>query len=218
MPDSRRLPLFPLGTVLFPGIVLPLHIFEERYKTMIRRCLASDAQLGIVLIRTGWEVGPAATPYEVGTVARIARSDALADGKLNIAIVGQRRFRIRGLVDGESYLQADVDVLDESSIDVPDRLISSIRQQFVEYVQTLRRLARRVERTVRVPDTPLELSYAVAANLQISRGEQQALLEAAPEQRLKDENDILRREISLLQRLGAVSSRRAHTPSEVSRN
>ena len=76
--DTIELPLFPLNTVLFPGQVLPLHIFEERYRLMIRRCLAEDAPFGVALIQTGAEVGAAAEPHTVGTVARIIESSAPA--------------------------------------------------------------------------------------------------------------------------------------------
>jgi Lon protease-like protein len=216
--ESRTLPLFPLSTVLFPGVVLPIHVFEERYKTMIRRCLASDAVLGIVLIREGWEVGPTAVPFEVGTMARIFRSDTLAEGKLNIAVVGQQRFRIRQLIEVEPYLQADVDLVAEDEAVVPDELMHAVRQQFVEYIQTLRRLSPRVKGSIRVPETPPELSYAVAANLQVARTEQQGLLEQPLVPRLQRENDILRRELSLLPKLGAVSSRRVRPPGEVPLN
>lgn len=218
MDDSRTLPLFPLGTVLFPGVVLPLHVFEERYKLMIRRCLESDRRLGIVLIRKGWEVGEAAIPFDVGTLARITRVETLSDGKLNLAVAGERRFRIRRLLAGEPYARADVEVLEDGPLTVSDSVIAGVRQQFTEYVQTLRRLSRRVQGPVRLPDGPVEISHAVGANLQINRTEQQALLEQPVGPRLVQELEILRRELTLLQRLGAVSSRRAHAPHEVPLN
>jgi len=88
MTEPRLIALFPLGLVLFPGAVIPLHIFEERYKLMINRCLESDGVFGVVLIRQGWEVGPAAEPYDVGTFARIVKTERLDGGKLNLTLAG----------------------------------------------------------------------------------------------------------------------------------
>jgi len=67
-----ELPLFPLNTVLFPGATLPLHVFEERYKQMINQCLESRSPFGVLLIRSGNEVGTPTEPFEVGTTASIA--------------------------------------------------------------------------------------------------------------------------------------------------
>ncbi|MCH8066930.1 MAG: LON peptidase substrate-binding domain-containing protein, partial [Chloroflexi bacterium] len=93
----ERLPLFPLDTVLFPKQVLPLHIFEERYKTMIGRCIEEGAPFGVVLIRSGNQVGGDAVPHDVGTTARIARVQRLPDGKINLITLGRDRFRVLSL-------------------------------------------------------------------------------------------------------------------------
>jgi len=218
MDNERLMPLFPLSTVLFPGISLPLHIFEERYKLMVRRCRESDGILGVVSIRSGEEVGTTAEPNEVGTLARISRIDALSEGKINLTVVGEKRFRISELNRDEPYLRGRIDVLPDDVPTLSTEAVSAIRQWYVEYVQTLRRLSQRTERTVRVPDGSIELSYTIAAHLQVSRREQQALLEAGLDQRLTHERDILRRELALLQRLGAVSSRRTRTSKDLSLN
>ena len=89
----EEIALFPLNTVLFPGGPLPLRIFEPRYVDMVRRCLREQRGFGVVLIRSGNEVGPA--EFEsVGTLARIVDFNALADGLLGIVNVGERRFRV----------------------------------------------------------------------------------------------------------------------------
>jgi uncharacterized protein len=215
MTEPRLIALFPLGLVLFPGAVIPLHIFEERYKLMINRCLESDGVFGVVLIRQGWEVGPAAEPYDVGTFARIVKTERLDDGKLTLTLAGDGRFRLLRQVPGEPYLQAEVESLDEDASGVPERLVRLVRAQFETYVQTIRRLSRQHEGTVLLPGRPLDLSYAVAASLQISRTEQQLLLEESAADRIAHESQILRREALLLARLGAVSTRRLRTPQEV---
>jgi len=218
VPNGRILPLFPLHSVLFPGAVLPLRVFEERYKQLVQHCLESDRTLGIVLIRSGSEVGAPATPFEVGTLARIIRTDAQQDGKINLAVLGERRFRIRSLVEGESYLVGDVELLADGEASVSSDLIERLRRQFSEYVGTLRQLAHRPAGTVQMPDGILELSYAVASSLQIPRQEQQSLLEVPVADRLEREHEVLRREMVLLRRLGAVTARRLVTPSELASN
>ncbi len=212
------LPLFPLGTVLFPGAVLPLHIFEPRYTLMIRRCLETDRTFGVVLIREGWEVGPAAVPFEVGTLARIDRVETLGEGKLNIAVVGERRFRIRRLIDGEPYVRGAVEFLAEAPDPAADDLIGPVRQRFAEYVRLLRQRSRLAERSIDLPTDPVDLSFLVAANLQVTRIEQQRLLETAVGPRLRRESEILQRELTLLHHLGAVTARRPYAPSELSAN
>jgi Lon protease-like protein len=218
MLSQRTLPLFPLHAVLFPGAVLPLRIFEERYKRLVHDCLESDRALGIVLIRSGSEVGGPATPFEVGTLARIIRTDPLQDGKINLAVLGERRFHIRSLVEGQPYLVGEVELWDEGATDPSLGLVEQVRRQFAEYVGTLRQLAQRPSGMVQMPDGALELSYAVAASLQIPPQEQQALLELSAAHRLQREYDLLRREMLLLRHLGAVTTRRLVTPSELAAN
>ena len=87
-------PLFPLNTVLFPGGPLPLRIFETRYVDMVRRCMREGDPFGVVLIRTGGEVGAVAATAQIGTTARIVDFHSMPDGLLGITCVGERRFRI----------------------------------------------------------------------------------------------------------------------------
>jgi Lon protease-like protein len=215
---TRWLPLFPLSVVLFPGVMLPLHIFEERYKLMVRRCSESDGLIGISLIRNGEEVGATAEPYEIGTVAKITRIDALSDGKLNLAVVGMLRFRIVELNHDQPYLRGRIEPIDDPDPTLPADIVAEIRRDYVDYIRTLRRLSQRSERTVDVPDGLNELSLAIAARLQVTKQEQQALLEASPDQRLRREREILKRENALHQRLGAVTSRHARSSRDASPN
>src|SRR4051794_30925127 len=83
--ESRRIPLFPLGTVLFPGMPLPLHVFEPRYQELVRGCLEGDRTFGGCLIRSGQEVGGPADPYPVGTTCEILQVDRLDGGRLRLA-------------------------------------------------------------------------------------------------------------------------------------
>src|SRR2546421_12044360 len=98
MTDAGRvLPLFPLEqVVLFPGMSLPLHIFEERYKVMIGACQVTDQLFGVLLIRAGQEVGEPADPERVGCTARMQRVDRMPDGQMKILTVGEQRFPLLG--------------------------------------------------------------------------------------------------------------------------
>jgi len=92
-----EVPLFPLGTVLFPHMPMSLHIFEERYKTMMRDCRRSSTTFGIVAIRAGQETGGSAVPFEVGTLAQLDEIEELPDGGYNLVVVGASRFHIDAL-------------------------------------------------------------------------------------------------------------------------
>lgn len=120
----RRLniPLFPLHTVLFPGGVLPLRIFEPRYLDMVSDCLRQDSGFGVCLIREGKEIGAAASTYEVGTLARISWFDRRDDGLLGINVSGEQRFRILASeVQSDQLIRAEVELLmAEPSCVVPE--------------------------------------------------------------------------------------------------
>src|SRR5688500_197683 len=92
--ENRRLALFPLHTVLFPGGPLPLRIFETRYTDMVRKCTREQQPFGVVLIQEGEEAGPVATTATVGCSARIADFYTLQDGLLGISCVGERKFSV----------------------------------------------------------------------------------------------------------------------------
>ena len=105
-----QLDLFPLNTVLFPGMRLPLHIFEPRYLEMIAECVKSDRVFGVVLIADGEEVGEAATPCGTGTTARVIKIDQQPDGQLDIVVVGESRFHIDSIISREPRVVAEVEL------------------------------------------------------------------------------------------------------------
>jgi hypothetical protein len=114
LPVFPEIPLFPLGTVLFPGGPLPLRIFETRYIDLVSRCLRDGSGFGVVLIREGAEAGGPALTFDVGTYARIVDFSRQDDGLLGIRALGERRFRIlerRRARDGLNL--ADVEWLPE---------------------------------------------------------------------------------------------------------
>lgn len=112
--DGALLPIFPLQTVLFPGGVLPLRVFEARYMDMTTRCMREGTVFGVNLIARGAEVGAPAVPHSMGVSARITSWDMTEPGMLHLVTCGERRYRIRHSELGTNgLLLAEVDWLDE---------------------------------------------------------------------------------------------------------
>ncbi len=199
MPDE--LPLFPLNVVLFPGMPLPLHIFEERYKKMVHRCLATRSPFGVVLIRRGKEAGAEATePYDIGTTAVATGVERLPGGDFNIATVGCDRFRIERVLQREPYLIARAAPYPFQA-DVPEHtpLAAALQQLLSRYVEQLARAVQQPSEPVRLPGDPVTLACLTAIVLQISLTEKQRILETASLAAiLTGEAGLLRREIRLL--------------------
>jgi len=201
MTDAERvLPLFPLDqVVLYPGMSLPLRIFEERYKVMIGACQVTDQLFGVLLIRSGSEVGAPAEPERVGCTARMLRVDRLPDGQILIATIGEQRFRLVGpaRVTPEGYLVGDARMLtDAPSPAVPADLLSSVTEEFGKYQAGLLALSdRNAASPPELAADPLRLSYQVASTLHVHPRERQHLLELNDlASRLKEELSMLRRE------------------------
>jgi Lon protease-like protein len=119
---SRCLPIFPLGTVLVPTQVLPLHIFEPRYRVLMDRLTAPETvpELGVVLIERGHEVGGGDQRVDTGTVARMVRAQQFPDGRWLAAVVGTTRFHVTQWRDDDPYPQAEVEDLPEPEWDPLD--------------------------------------------------------------------------------------------------
>lgn len=100
--------MFPLGTVLLPGVFLPLHVFEPRYRALVHDCLEGTPEFGVALIERGQEVGGGDSRFDVGCVARIVEAGELPDGRYALATVGARRIRVERWLDDDPYPRADV--------------------------------------------------------------------------------------------------------------
>lgn len=111
------LPMFPLGTVLFPGQGLPLHIFEPRYRQLARDCVGGNREFGVVLIERGSEVGGGDIRFDVGTVAQIGEEIELPDGRWVLMATGTRRIRVTCWLPDDPYPAALVRSLPDSSLD-----------------------------------------------------------------------------------------------------
>ena len=180
--DLTELPLFPLNLVLFPGMRLPLHIFEERYKDMIGDCLDREAPFGVALIKEGPEVGGPAEPYAIGTTARIVQVERLAEGRLNLLAAGERRFQLVEIIQQIPHLVGLVQFIAEE-IGAPDPdLVTELRGEYAGFLRQLSALAGSWNAPVAMPEEPLALSFAAAATLtasiELPQGLRQELLAA----------------------------------------
>jgi Lon protease-like protein len=110
---ERELPMFPLGTVLFPRASLPLHVFETRYRVMVHDCLRGDREFGVVLIERGSEVGGGDTRFSTGTLARIVHASEVPDGRWALTAVGVRRLRVTRWLPDDPYPRAEVELLED---------------------------------------------------------------------------------------------------------
>jgi Lon protease-like protein len=205
-----ELPLFPLSTVLYPGLPIPLHVFEERYREMFGRILDVDRRFGVVAIVHGHEVGGSAVYHPVGCVAEVRDVRRYPDGRLDVVARGERRFRIDGVAQTAPYIVAKVATLGESTGRSASERILPVTRLFNRYVTTLLEIAGEDEiEQVDLPDDPVAASYLVAAGLQVDLPDKQNLL-AVPSaaERLSTEAALLRRELSLLEHLGIAGPAR----------
>ena len=190
----QRLPLFPLNTVLFPHAAMPLHIFEERYRLMIGRCIDEKSAFGVVLIRSGVEAGGPAEPYDVGATARIARVQRLPDGRMNLIVLGEQRFRILSLDTTEPYLQGEVEYIESQDAATPEAADQAARVAALFGEQFRLKLCSTGQwtRTLDLPADPGALADFVAGQLDAPPEAKQELLEllSVPE-RLRREADML---------------------------
>ena len=194
MSDSgpRDLPLFPLNVVLYPGMPLPLRVFEERYKQMMNRCLEGDMTFGVVLIKSGKEVGGAAVPFEIGTVARIMDVVPQGGGRMLVSAVGEEVFRIVGIQQITPYMVGSIEVLERREEPVPEELTTRVARHFTTYRSLLASLRGMGEGTVDLDENPERLSYTVAAELMTGTREKQGLLETSSATvRLEEELKLL---------------------------
>jgi len=193
--EERDLPLFPLNSVLFPALPLPLHIFEERYKLMIGTCVVTDNEFGVCLIKEGVEVGGPAQPFEVGTVARIAEVERLPDGRMNLMTFGTTRFRLLEIRQHEPYLIGRVELLPAESERPDEELVADVADRLLNYLGIVRQVRRLPSRDDLLADID-RLSYLVAATLNLSMSDRQRLLELdSADERLRDVRPRLQREL-----------------------
>ncbi len=176
----EELPLFPLHTVLFPYAQLQLHVFEDRYREMVRSCVEFDKPFGIVLIREGSEVGGQADPYMVGTAVRILKVIPYDDGRMDIQVEGERRFRIRELdEDAHPYLLGRVEPVVEYEIEETEETRDLFEEAEAQFKLLIQKIFARQEFNVsiKLPSDPVVLSFTIANMLHMENLAKQRLLE-----------------------------------------
>ena len=208
---SETLPLFPLGTVLFPGLLLPLHIFEDRYRQLVRDLAdgPEPRRFGVIAIRHGRETGVDGIQalYEIGCTAILRQVKPLEDGRYDVITVGTQRFRLASLDDSGPYLRGQVDLLTEEAGDeaAAAQAVRVVRDGFRAYLNALAERGVTQISAPELPGDPVTLSYLVAASMIIDLSDRQALL-AEPDalHRLTAERALLSRELTMLRTLTAT--------------
>lgn len=202
---ENQLPLIPLNVVLFPGNILPLHIFESRYKYMVSSCIEQESYFGVVLIKKGKEAGETSVPYLVGTAVKIIETDYQDDGRINLITLGQHRFEILNLVYDRPYLVGEIRTpsLDNSQdSDNLEQIASTARQLYGNYETLLTKTLPDWKLPDKIPTSPDQLSCQIGTRLQITLQEKQEMLE------IFDIDQLLIHQIQLLkyenQRLSAT--------------
>lgn len=210
--SSRSLPIFPLGLVLYPGSVVPLHLFEPRYRQMLIDVTATDKRFGILCAIPG-VAERALPPGRVGCIAEVTEAETLEDGRSNILVVGRERFVLDRFIEHSApYHVADVTVINDEPGESPvalavssDDVVSNFRR-IVRAVQTLNDESSPVPE---LPDDGARLSFAIAAMIDFDLEERQAVLaERSPLARLQRVDGVLRKVVSDLELQAAMHSAR----------
>jgi Lon protease-like protein len=200
-----EIPLFPLNTVMFPDMPMPLHIFEDRYKLMIKTCIEEKRPFGIVLIREGTaENGPLATPHDIGCTVEITQVQTMEDGRMLIMVIGQERFRILSLKRDKPYL---VGVVESVSLEMENeqmlaRMSGRLRPLVIDYLQILSKVGQIEFDPVPVPTEPQALGYLAAAVIQLPTEQKQSFLTTdSPTTLLRQLHHSFQQEVALMQHM-----------------
>jgi uncharacterized protein len=208
---SITLPLFPLGTVLFPGLVLPLHIFEDRYRQLVADLVAGPEprEFGVIAIKHGRETGVdgVSALFETGCAAAVRRFERHPDGRFDLVTVGTTRFKLIRLSDAAPYFRAEVELLPDKAGDAAAAAleVSAVQRSFRSYLDVLSERGGARVNIPQLPDEPVLLSYLVAAAVVADLPVKQDLL-AEPDavRRLSAERVMLAREIQMMRSLTAT--------------
>ena len=209
-PMSDTLPMFPLNTVLFPGMSVPLQVFEDRYRALVHHLLRvedpTERVFGSVGIREGYEVGEhgAQWLFRVGCRVKMTEVEAHADGTFELVAVGLDRIELERLDTSGAYPVGHVTPLPEHEAAVPDRVAAAARTTYDAYCDALLEIDRDPPATD-LPHDPLYLSWALAALAPLTLSQRQALLEAEDTtDRLRMVTDVLRGEVRTMQVLPSL--------------
>jgi len=204
---AELLPIFPLNAVAFPGMAVPLHVFEERYRALVRDVLAiperRERVFGIVAIREGYEVGSheARSMYRTGCIVQLRGHQEYGDGRMDIEAVGRSRMRVLDTDTGAAYLRARVEHLDTNPDPSSAAALEAAKALavFEAYRRGVSALRGAEVMTGGLPRDPVQLSYALAATCSLTLAERQQLLESpTTSERLGLLGRLLRKELSAM--------------------
>jgi|SRR5271165_2623906 len=208
---TTTLPLFPLGSVLYPGLVLPLHIFEERYRHLVADLLdrPEPQEFGVIAIQHGRETGVdgVSALYQTGCTAVLRQVEAYEDGRFDLITVGARRFTLVSLGDEAPYFSGEVEFLPDDLGPAAEAavVVPAVQQSFRSYLDMLAERGGAQITVPELPDEPVLLSYLVAAAVVVDLPVKQELLEASDaHRRLVAERRLLAREMQMLRSLTAT--------------
>ena len=174
-----EIPLFPLpNLVVFPNVLVPLHIFEDRYKLMINGCIDRQEVFGLVLLRGGAEEESEEAIHRVGMAIRITEVERLPDGRMNIMCEGEKRFRIHRFIQRTPFWKGSVQFFEEEPLlQSAEAMYEQVANLYRQVVELGRKLSGSSETELVLPESPTDLSYMVAYVLDIDSEEKQKMLE-----------------------------------------
>jgi Lon protease-like protein len=198
-----QVPLFPLNTVVYPGVATPLHIFEERYRSLVRELLGIeqvfDRVFGVIAIREGYEVGEHGmlSAHRIGTLVQLTEAEQYDDGRFDIEVIGRQRLRVlESEQTAGEFLRGEVELL--TDVDEPGAVEEAARARstFEQYRLELSDLRGGPVLTGDMPSDPAYLSYALASTCLLTLPQRQELLEVdSAEDRLAHLTDLMREEM-----------------------
>ena len=177
-------PLFPLNAVVFPGVVTPLHIFEERYRALVRELLTVEAvfdrTFGIIAIREGYEVGDHGmqSVHRVGTLVQLTEVEAYDDGRFDIEVIGRQRLRVIDSDGSGPFLRGEVELINDANEPDGTAEAEATLSTFETYRALLSDLRGGPVLAGEMPHDPAYLSYALASTCLLTLPQRQQLLEA----------------------------------------
>lgn len=193
-----ELPLFPLNVVLFPGMPLPLHIFEPRYRLMMRRCLEADRTFGVAMLVAGQEGQAGTVPADVGCSAEILEVAPFADGRMNLQSIGRRRFRVLSRREEDEYLIGTCEWLDDQAsgpgtTEQAERLFPLLRRYLQDFTRNIN-MQHFDTASIDIPGDPYALSMWLAGLMPLPLDQKQVLLQMdSTSKRLELEYSLLMR-------------------------
>jgi uncharacterized protein len=209
MADLELIPIFPLSTVLVPGMSLPLHIFETRYRQLVTDLLQlpePERKFGVVAIKAGWEVGANNTPalHQIGTMAKVRKIKHLPEGTFDLTTTGADRFSIgEVLQDRAPYLMARVNLLEPVETETSDELISHAMRSYLNYLRVIGETTEAAY--AQLPNQAGALANLLITTLTGNLPEQQQLLEMnSAKEKLSKLIKIFNRESILLEEIPSI--------------